>query len=653
WPTNLTFRNNFFGSDQNPTFSSGIPDCTGYVWAYNTHHDTPGDSCIANGTWIGNLAPRPGYYTCEGTHTKNVWQDSINYTCGSDKVIVGTRFASDSLGLGGSDGFHLTASSPAIDAAESGGYCTSTLGAKDIDGNSRPQGAACDAGADEYTPSANVWISATGSDTTCVRGDSTKPCASFNKACSIAQGGDIVQVADGTYPSQDLSTCTGKTSTVTFKPVSGHECPYSAATPWSSLPAQNSDTSCDVTLGDLTLYNQSYPSMTTPTDIVNSSLKNLDFEGMYATTVTVGFAHNITLDHMAATDFYVSASDTVTIQNSDFGNVYNGDCSTVSNRGNTPTPYPDSSNVTIKGNIFHDSMRLTSAQSHPDGLFIQGLNGGVIDGNVFYRDAVLPLYLNSVAGGSIQNISITNNLIHDVVDMTDTGSSTLSQPQGNFSPQTISLGDNNISNITVAFNSVSGWIRRQDNTQSGGNGTGTTTNLQVYGNIAQGYVYGNSYGCSINTAFDYNYWYGGSGSKCGIHDSLGSGSSPFTVADTWTASGSYYTVAPGNYSLKTATVPIDFVPTSFCTANAGICPTADFSSLARPYGAAYDAGAEELGATGTPTTPGDLNSDGHVNITDLSIILTNWATSNPTCDLNANGTVDIFDLSILLSHFGI
>jgi hypothetical protein len=48
----------------------------------------------------------------------------------------------------------------------------------------------------------------------------------------------------------------------------------------------------------------------------------------------------------------------------------------------------------------------------------------------------------------------------------------------------------------------------------------------------------------------------------------------------------------------------------------------------------------------------DLNGDGVVNITDLSILLSNWQSSNATSDLNNDGIVSIFDLSILLSNYG-
>lgn len=50
--------------------------------------------------------------------------------------------------------------------------------------------------------------------------------------------------------------------------------------------------------------------------------------------------------------------------------------------------------------------------------------------------------------------------------------------------------------------------------------------------------------------------------------------------------------------------------------------------------------------------PSDINSDGVVDIFDLSILLSNWNTSNSLSDLNSDGVVNIFDLSLLLSKWG-
>lgn len=52
--------------------------------------------------------------------------------------------------------------------------------------------------------------------------------------------------------------------------------------------------------------------------------------------------------------------------------------------------------------------------------------------------------------------------------------------------------------------------------------------------------------------------------------------------------------------------------------------------------------------------PSDINSDGIVDIFDLSTLLSNWSyTGINTSDLNNDGNVNIFDLSILLSKWGL
>jgi hypothetical protein len=55
------------------------------------------------------------------------------------------------------------------------------------------------------------------------------------------------------------------------------------------------------------------------------------------------------------------------------------------------------------------------------------------------------------------------------------------------------------------------------------------------------------------------------------------------------------------------------------------------------------------------TIPGDLNSDSHVTVTDLSILLSHYGQSGQTLstgDCNNDGSVTVIDLSILLSHYG-
>ena len=77
--------------------------------------------------------------------------------------------------------------------------------------------AACSGGA-----SANVYVSTAGNDSTCVRGNQGRPCLTFAKACQIAQAGDLVSVADGTYAGQDVSGCVQTSPGVTFQAATQH-----------------------------------------------------------------------------------------------------------------------------------------------------------------------------------------------------------------------------------------------------------------------------------------------------------------------------------------------------------------------------------------------------------------------------------------------
>jgi chitodextrinase len=53
--------------------------------------------------------------------------------------------------------------------------------------------------------SANVYLSTSGSDSTCARNNSSKPCATFNRAYQIANTGDTVLVSAGQYPYDSVS----------------------------------------------------------------------------------------------------------------------------------------------------------------------------------------------------------------------------------------------------------------------------------------------------------------------------------------------------------------------------------------------------------------------------------------------------------------
>lgn len=66
----------------------------------------------------------------------------------------------------------------------------------------------------------------------------------------------------------------------------------------------------------------------------------------------------------------------------------------------------------------------------------------------------------------------------------------------------------------------------------------------------------------------------------------------------------------------------------------------------------YTEGSYSPGAPASPAkSSGDVNGDGHVGLDDLSILLSQYGTSNPQSDVNGDGVVNLLDLSILLSHY--
>jgi len=90
------------------------------------------------------------------------------------------------------------------------------------------------------------------------------------------------------------------------------------------------------------------------------------------------------------------------------------------------------------------------------------------------------------------------------------------------------------------------------------------------------------------------------------------------------------------------------------TANTNYSFTVKARDLANNQSAASNSLAVSTLA-GTSANKGDLDGNGNVNLTDLSILLTNWNRTGASInqgDINGSGRVDLTDLSILLTNWG-
>ncbi len=70
------------------------------------------------------------------------------------------------------------------------------------------------------------------------------------------------------------------------------------------------------------------------------------------------------------------------------------------------------------------------------------------------------------------------------------------------------------------------------------------------------------------------------------------------------------------------------------------------------WGTEKSAAVRQFNAVSGVICLGDINNDGWVDLTDFSILLYYWKTSNPTADLNNDGIVNLTDFSIMLFHWG-
>ncbi len=164
--SNLTVANNLVGNNPAGGIVSGNSAGTimfntviGNAFSGTAAYLTGGIALEGTGTErvVNNIVSSNYYgincYSCSGTWDYNlVWGNATDYV--NDASAGGSDIAGDPLFVAGSEGnFHLTAASPAIDAANS------TVGiVVDIDDEARPQGDNYDLGYDEYGVSAYELI---------------------------------------------------------------------------------------------------------------------------------------------------------------------------------------------------------------------------------------------------------------------------------------------------------------------------------------------------------------------------------------------------------------------------------------------------------------------------------------------------------------
>ena len=127
------------------------------------------------------------------------------------------------------------------------------------------------------------------------------------------------------------------------------------------------------------------------------------------------------------------------------------------------------------------------------------------------------------------------------------------------------------------------------------------------------------------------------------------------IIDEYDASGNYlsFQYRKAETSVWLSNLNFEYTPTNanVKSARLQVVVTANSGINAYLANVGWFAQTGGLGG-GTTGTTGDLNNSGHVDITDLSILLSNWGQSGVLGNLDGNPTININDLSILLANWG-
>lgn len=253
---------------------------------------------------------------------------------------------------------------------------------------------------------ASLYVSPTGSDSG--RCTQAQPCASFNRAYQVAQLGQTVQVAAGTYGDQNLlADSKSGSGVVAFVPAPGAQ----------------------VTLGELRTTGASH-----------LEFDNLTMDDYYLAPGS----DDITFrnDHMRF--FFIRSASNVRMFGGDVGNYGQAIPATIGTlHPSDPTPH----NVLIDGVLFHDMTRAQNPEGHMECLFVQGVDGLVVQNSRFTHCDVFDVFFKEFEAPQFSNVRMTNNFFGEATDAAD--------PQGGFYSLFVSFipGSDPIRNFVLDHNS--------------------------------------------------------------------------------------------------------------------------------------------------------------------------------------------------------
>ena len=385
-----------------------------------------------------------------------------------------------------------------------------TLGVDAVDGAGNRSGkasvsvttAACPVGG-----GANVYVATSGSDSSCVRGDASKPCLSFGRAYQVAQCGDTVQVAGGSYRYQEIDTDSSKncSSFVTFQPAAGQSVTVTSTGNGSSCPSQDC---VALAVGRLQSANGGHWVRISGITVAG------DFQGYNA-------------DHVELVNVNGGGGTVREVSNFVISGGNYGPCQSAAV---SPHTTPCNSNWMFDGSNGQNSVTIQNASFHdftfadPDHFECMFLSSGqsfLIQNNRYYNCHTYDIMIQKASSPCLCGIVIQNNWFGY------TGGSGIPGPSRSSAINLESPDD-----ALVRFNSFAAG-------QGIDHEANTARNSRIIGN-----VFGIAAGCVPGASYAYNLWTSGS---CGATDrNLGGANPPFLNGSDGAAGDYHLTGATGS-----------------------------------------------------------------------------------------------------------
>jgi hypothetical protein len=320
-----------------------------------------------------------------------------------------------------------------------------------------------------------LFVSGSGSDSgSC---SEVAPCKSLGRAYSVAQAGEVVRVAAGSYADTSLGLVAGKGTgaPVVFEP-SGGTVRFSKKV---DVEAH------DVELKGFTFERELYFGE--------------NAEGVVARGNTL---HNFEIIANGS-----KAPRGISIIGGSAGPVADGsdnENNLIATNGPETTAVP--TKILIEGVLIHEYTKVGSA--HVDCLQVWAGNELTVRGNTFKRCAVFDVFLQSLPNGSAgtpKNVTIENNELEKTIE----GFYSVFLPRHNEG------NPEHFENVVIRNNSATQAITADPRA--------TFTNVRIDGNIAPQIVFWNeatevNQGAPAGVEMDYNVLYGTGGKKIGSHD---------------------------------------------------------------------------------------------------------------------------------------